>query len=129
LKPATAGAGLGAIRVVVGAAALVAPTVSRRLLRLPAQHDNPSARLMVALFAWREMALGAQVLLARNDTATLHRLAGLNALVDFGDAVTNAVPLVRRQGIDAGATSMFVTALVGAGAWSWLRRLAAAEMR
>jgi hypothetical protein len=129
LKPATASAGLGAIRVLFGAGALVAPTALRRSLRLPAQHDNASARLMVALFAWREIALGAQVLAARDDAAALHRLAGLNALVDLGDAVTNAVPLVRRQGIDAGSASMMVTALAGAGAWAWLRRLAAAEMR
>jgi hypothetical protein len=118
---------LGSVRIVFGAAALVAPGLARRSMRLPAKHDNPSGRLMAGLFGWREMALGAQVLAVRNHPERLAHVARMNSLVDFGDAASNAVPILRRQGIDSGAGTMFVTALAGGGAWLWLSRIAARE--
>jgi len=125
IKPATVAGVLGSIRVAFGVGALVAPGLSRKVMRLPAEHDNASGRLMAGLFAWREIALGAQILAARHDRARLHQLAGVNALVDLGDAASNAVPLIRREGVDAGAGAMCVTALVGSAAWAYLRRLSA----
>jgi hypothetical protein len=127
IRSSTAATVLGSIRITFGIGALLAPGLSRRAIRLPAAHDNPSARLMVGLFAWREIALGAQVLMVRNDPARLAPLALLDALVDLGDAVSNAVPVIRRQGIDAGAGTMWATALVGSAAWAGLSRIAAAE--
>jgi hypothetical protein len=113
---------LGSIKVAFGLAALLAPGLTRRLVRLPAAHDNPSARVMGRLFGWRELALGAMVLASRDQRDRLHALAGVNAAIDLGDAAGNAVPILEREGITAGAGGMLVTALIGAAAWDRLRR-------
>jgi uncharacterized protein YjeT (DUF2065 family) len=112
---------LGSIKVAFGLGAILAPGLTRKLVRLPAAHDNPSARVMGRLFGWRELALGAMVLAARDRPDDLHALAGINAAIDLGDAAGNAIPILKREGITAGAGGMLVTALIGAAAWDRLR--------
>lgn len=105
-------------RFVLGLAPIVAPAQASRLLGFPAEHDNPTARLMARLFGVRDIGLGAIVLADLGDPAALRRALWLNLAMDLGDALMIAVPLARRQGIDRAAALSLGFALGGAAAWS-----------
>jgi hypothetical protein len=111
---------MAAGRVLIGAAALLAPGPTSRLLGFPAEQDSASARLMGRLFGVRDVALGALVWKARNDPAFARFSYRLNACVDAGDAASMAVAVIGRQGIDRAALASSVPALSAMVGWSIL---------
>lgn len=104
-------------RIALGAAAVLAPGPSSRLLGFPASQDSPSARLIGRLFGVRDIALGALVLRARTDPAFARFTYLLNASVDAADAASMAAAVIGRQGIDRAALSSAVPALAGISGW------------
>lgn len=105
-------------RFVLGLAPIVAPAQASRLLGFPAEHDNPTARLMARLFGVRDIGLGAIVLANLGDPDALRRALWLNLAMDLGDALMITIPLARRQGIDRAAALSLGFALGGGAAWS-----------
>lgn len=105
-------------RFILGLAPIVAPAQASRLLGFPAEHDNPTARLMARLFGVRDIGLGAIVLANFGDPDALRRALWLNLAMDLGDTLMIAIPLARRQGIDRAAALSLGFALGGAAAWS-----------
>ncbi|MDB4933202.1 MAG: hypothetical protein JWP87_174, partial [Labilithrix sp.] len=86
--------GMGIGRVVLGLAPFVAAEPSSRLLGFPAQHDNPTARLMGRLFGVRDVGLGVLVFYGLTHPAVLAFLLLFNAITDFGDLFAIGIPLV-----------------------------------
>ena len=111
---------IAAGRIAIGAAALLAPGPTSRLLGFPASQDSPTARLMARLFGVRDVALGVLVLRARRDPDFARFLYRLNAIVDAGDAASMAVSVIARQGIDRAAFSGSIPALSAIVGWSVL---------
>lgn len=110
-------------RIVIGAAALLAPSKTSRLMGFPGAQDNPTARLMGRLFAVRDIALGALVLgLREDDPAAARFVYKLNAAVDAGDAASMAAAIIGRQGIDRAALSSAAIAAPAAVAWTQLAK-------
>lgn len=95
--------GFAVMRMLIGIAPFVAsgPLMSR--LRFPAEHDNPSARLMARFFGVRDFALGVLVLHFLGDLTQLRWCFLFNAACDAGDVLSAVIPVVRRQGIDRAA--------------------------
>ena len=86
----------------------------------PAEHDNPTARLMGRLFGVRDIALGVLVASCLKDRELLRWTFLFNLAIDLADASMIAIPLVRRQGIDRGAGLSIGFALAGATGWTLL---------
>ncbi len=115
-------------RVIIGAAAIVAPGQFSRLLGFPAAHDNATARVMGRLFGIRDIALGVQVWQAAENPTRLAELAGHNAMVDAGDAAILVGAMITRKGIARAAMSSLTPAVAGFIAWILLaRRIAKAD--
>lgn len=104
-------------RVVLGLAPFVAAGPSARLLGFPAEHDNPTARLMGRLFGVRDIGLGVLIAYALANPAFLGFTLIFNALTDGGDLVAAGIPLARRQGIDRGALRSAAFAAPAGLAW------------
>jgi hypothetical protein len=111
---------MAAGRILIGAAALLAPGPTSRLLGFPTSQDSASARLMGRLFGVRDVALGVLVLRARRDPDFARFVYRLNACVDGGDAASMAVALIGREGIDRAALASSVPALSAMVGWSLL---------
>ena len=107
-------------RIAIGAAALLAPGPTSKLLGFPREHDNPTARLMGRLFGVRDVALGVLVWRFKDDPAVAPWVFRFNADIDAGDATAIAVAVAGRQGIDRGALSSAVPAVGAAVGWSTL---------
>jgi Domain of unknown function (DUF4267) len=107
-------------RIAIGAAALLAPGPTSKLLGFPRDHDNATARLMGRLFGVRDVALGVLVWRFKEDPAVAPWVFRFNAAIDAGDATAVAVAVGGRQGIDRGALSSAVPALGAAVGWSAL---------
>lgn len=108
---------MGVGRVILGLAPFVAAGPSARLLGFPAQHDNPTARLMSRFFGVRDVGLGVLVFYGLRHPATLPFLLLFNGCTDFGDLLAITIPLVRRQGIDRGALASAAFALPAGIGW------------
>jgi hypothetical protein len=111
---------MAAGRILIGAAALLAPGPTSRLLGFPTSQDSASARLMGRLFGVRDVALGVLVLQARRNPEFARFVYCLNACVDGGDAASMAVALIGREGIDRAALASSVPALGAMVGWSLL---------
>ena len=112
-------------RIVVGAAAIVAPGPLLTGFGAPADADTPALRYTTRLFGIRNVALGVQVWQARKDPTRLTTLSGQNATVELTDFVAGAVvtstdPEMRRPGV-----AVMITSLAVASGFLMLRRLAA----
>lgn len=112
-------------RVAIGAAALLAPGPTSRLLGFPADHDSATARLMGRLFGVRDVALGVLVWRVRGDRELSRFAYRLNAGVDAGDIAAAAIPVIGRRGIDRAAASTIAFAFTGANVWLRLLRRSA----
>ena len=108
---------MGIGRVLIGLAPFVAAGATSRLLRFPAAHDNPTARLMARFFGVRDIGLGVLVFYALRHPDALWFVVLFNAVMDFGDLFSVMIPLVRRQGIDRGAIGSAAFALPAGIAW------------
>lgn len=113
---------MGVARIAIGAAALLAPSLTSRLMGFPTDHDNPTARLMGRLFGVRDVALGVLVLSLHDDPRVARSIYHLNAAVDAGDAASMAAAVVGRQGIDRAAMSSAALAVPAALGWIHLAR-------
>jgi Domain of unknown function (DUF4267) len=109
-------------RVAIGAAAVLAPGPTSRLLGFPRQHDSATARLMGRLFGIRDVALGVLVWQVREDRELSRFAYKLNAWVDAGDMAAAAAPLLRRRGIDRASAATAAFAFAGANIWLRLLR-------
>jgi hypothetical protein len=115
-------AAMGLGRIGLGLAPFVAAGPASRALGFPDKHDNPTARLMGRLFGVRDIGLGILAFYAIAHPETAPFLFGFNALMDLGDLVSAAIPVVKRQGIDRGALMSALFAAIGGTAWfvAWL---------
>ncbi len=112
------GYSLGAGRVAIGLAPIVAYGPATRAFGFPAQDDNPSARLMGRLFGVRDVALGALVFASMRDRRSLRRAFLFNLCIDLADAAMIAIPLVGRDGLDRPAGLSMGAALGGGSLWT-----------
>jgi len=108
---------MGCARIMIGLAPFVAARLVSAKLGFPEAHDNPTARLMARLFGVRDVGLGVLAFYAVLHPATAAFVMLFNAAMDAGDLVSAGVPLVKRQGIDRGATRSGALALLGGLAW------------
>lgn len=108
---------MGVMRIVIGLAPFVAAGPSSRLLGFPAEHDNPTTRIMARMFGVRDMGLGVLAFYAARHPETAAFLFLFNAAMDAGDLVSISLPLVRRAGIDRAALTSALFAFTGGAAW------------
>lgn len=108
---------MGVGRVLLGLAPFLAADFTIRLLGVPRAHDNPTARLMARFFGVRDVGLGVLVFYGLGHPDALRFVVLFNALTDFGDLFAIAIPLVRRQGIDAAALRSALFALPAGCSW------------
>lgn len=108
---------MGIGRVLLGVAPFVAARPVSRLLAIPAEHDNPTSRLMARLFGVRDVGLGVLVFYALHHPSILSFVLVFNALTDFGDLGAILIPVVRRQGIDRAAARFAAFALPAGIGW------------
>jgi len=107
---------LGALRIAVGGALIATPTG----LRFLGLDRGPGPRALARLAGNRDIALGALAVAATHDRRLLRRVTLVNACVDAGDAVTFAIPLARRQGLDRAALLGVTSALGASLSGRWL---------
>ena len=114
--------GMALGRIALGIAPFIAAAPAAQLVGFPAEHDNPTTRLMARLFGVRDIGLGVLALWGLSNPTALPFVLLFNAFMDAGDLTAIAVPLVRRQGIDAAAIKSAVLATVGGLGWltMWL---------
>lgn len=116
-------------RFVVGALLGLAPRTSLRLFGAPASLDSPIVRYVARLFGIRNAMLGVLLWQHREDPAQVRRQATLNAATEAVDALSAAIPVLRRQGLDRTATLAGLTSLGVMAGFLRLRALAAADER
>jgi hypothetical protein len=114
--------GMALGRIAIGLAPFVAAGPASRMLGFPSSHDNATARLMGRFFGVRDIGLGVLVLWALRHPEALPFTLLFNAFMDFGDLMSTAIPLVRRQGIDRGAAGSALMASSAGVLWivMWL---------
>jgi hypothetical protein len=112
--------GLG--RIALGLAPFLAAGSASRLLGFPAAHDNPTARLMGRFFGVRDIGLGILAFYALRHPEAASFIFLFNAIMDLGDLIATAIPVVTRQGIDRAAARSAMFAATGGLAWlvAWL---------
>jgi hypothetical protein len=108
---------LGVGRILIGVAPFVAAGPASRLLRFPASQDSPTTRLMARFFGVRDIGLGGLAFYALVHPEAALFLFLFNAVMDGGDLLSIAIPLVKRQGIDRAAATSALFALSGGCAW------------
>lgn len=116
-------------RFVIGALLGLAPRTSLRLFGAPDSLDSPVVRYVARLFGIRNVMLGVLLWQHREDPEQVRRQATLNAATEAVDALSAAVPLLRRQGLDRTATLAGLTSLGVMAGFLRLRALAAADER
>src|ERR1700742_2399112 len=106
-------------RIVVGAAAYVAPSIASRVFGFPGAHDNATARAVGRLFGVRDVALGLLVLgLPEDNPRAAASIYKLNALLAGAAPLTAAGALVKREGIDRAALATAAVATPAAVGWT-----------
>jgi hypothetical protein len=108
---------MGVGRILLGIAPFLAASPSARLMGFPAEHDNPTTRLMARLFGVRDIGLGVLVFYGLRHPDVLSFLIVFNALTDFADLIAIMIPLARRQGIDRAAWTSAAFALPAGAGW------------
>ncbi len=116
-------------RFVVGALLGLAPRTTLRLFGAPTNLDSPMVRYVARLFGIRNAMLGVLLWQQREDPTQVRRLATLNAATEAVDALSAAVPVLRRQGLDRTAAAAGLTSIGVMAGFLRLRALAAADER
>ncbi len=111
---------LGVARMAIGVGLWLAPRRAMDALGFDA--DNPEAMVLARLAGTRDLALGAVALATADDPALGPKTVKLNAAVDAADALTFAVPLARRDGIDRAAVGGLASAIGATAFGLWLAR-------
>lgn len=109
---------LALARIAIGASIWAAPRQAMAALGFDA--GNPQTMALGRLAGTRDLALGGAALATANDAAAARAMLRLNAAVDAGDALTFAIPLFRREGIDRAAVLGVVSAVAASAAGFWL---------
>lgn len=111
---------LSALRAGIGVASICAPTLAAKVAGYPAEHENPTARMMGRLFGVREVLLAAMVVnaIVRPGGASPGVFV-VQAAVDAADVAVQSWPVWKREGIDRGAVGGI--ALAATAAVLWLR--------
>ena len=115
------GTGLALARAGIGAAAVLAPGLTSRVMGFPPKTDTPATRLVARFFGLREVAMGALTLVVLRRDPSDRRLMAWNAAVDGSDAVLALLALAGRRGIDRAALGTIALAVPLCTAWLWLR--------
>lgn len=110
-------------RLLVGAAAIVAPGPLLTGFGAPAEMDNPGLRYTTRLFGIRNVALGIQVWQARGNPTRLRDLAGQNAAVELTDLVAGST-LTRSPELKRPALAVMATSFAVASGFLGLRAVA-----
>ena len=105
-------------RALIGLAPFVAISPVVRMLGFPAEHDNPTARVMARLFGVRNVGLGVMAVAAIHGYASLPFVCLINVAHDCFDATAIVVPLVRRQGMDRAVYGCLAFAFTGGSLWA-----------
>ncbi len=82
--------------------------------------DNPQVLALARLAGTRDLALGTVAVASADDPELAPKILALNAAVDAGDAVTFAIPLMRREGIDRAALGGVISATAASVLGVWL---------
>jgi uncharacterized protein DUF4267 len=109
--------GMGLGRIAIGLAPFVAARSSARMIGFPLAHDTPTTRLMARFFGVRDIGLGVLAFYAVRHPESASFIMLFNAFMDFGDLLSIAIPLVKRQGIDRAAVLSSMFALGGGLSW------------
>lgn len=118
--------GLGAIRVAIGLAPLLAPGPAARLLGFPTSEDTASARVFAGLFGVRDVGLGAIAAYAAVTPTVLLPVLCLQAATDLGDLSVFLAAAARRPDLRAPLLRCAGVAGPAAVGWGALAALAAA---
>ncbi|MDP9326290.1 MAG: hypothetical protein M3O87_07115 [Candidatus Dormibacteraeota bacterium] len=117
--------GISVARVGVGAIAIIAPGVLRRVMGSPASHDSASLDMFSRLFGVREIAVGMHSIAAVQSSPRKPDVYAHNALVDGADAAVMLVTAIKGGGARRAAIGGFFTAVPVVATWLWLRQEAA----
>jgi hypothetical protein len=107
-------------RMSIGAAALLAPRITGRIMGFPGGEMTPSAVAMARFFAVRELVIGAVTLRISEANPRSAGIYTFNAVVDGGDAVVVLGTMLRRGPSRALVGSLAIAAPIS-GIWLWLR--------
>jgi hypothetical protein len=107
----------------IGAGIWLAPRQAMAALGFDA--ENPQSLALARLAGTRDLALGAVAVATADDPDRAGKVLRLNAAVDAGDALTFAIPLARREGIDRAALGGVVSATAATILGAWLASRAA----
>jgi hypothetical protein len=107
-------------RMSIGAAALLAPRITGRIMGFPGDEMSASAVAMARFFAVRELVIGAVTLRVSESNPRNTDIYTLNAVVDGGDGVVVLATMLRRGPSRALLGSLAIAAPIS-GIWLWLR--------
>lgn len=108
-------------RLLVGAAAILAPGPLLTSFGAPAELDTPALRYTARLFGIRNVAMGVQVWSARHDPIRLRALAGQNAAVELTDLVAGAAVTASDARMRTAGIAVMVTSVAVASGFLGLR--------
>jgi hypothetical protein len=114
--------GMSAGRVLIGIISILAPGLARRVMRLPAEQDNASVRMMTRLFGVREVAVGMHAVASVQESPRKPHLYTQNATVDAGDAAVLLIALAKGGGVRRAAVGSLAIAVPVVATWLWLRQ-------
>jgi hypothetical protein len=117
--------GISAARVGVGAIAILAPGILRRVMGLPASHASASLEMFSRLFGVREIAVGMHSIAAVQSSPRQPDVYAHNALVDGADTAVMLVTAIKGRGARRAAVGGFLTGVPVVATWLWLRQEAA----
>lgn len=106
--------GLAGGRLAIGTGIWLTPGPALRGLGF--DPGQAPVRALGRLAGTRDLATGALAIATLGDAAAMRRVALANAAIDAGDALTFAIALVRRDGIDRAAVGGALSAATAAAA-------------
>jgi hypothetical protein len=118
VSPTFLARGLGLARMAIGAGLWLAPRQAMATLGFDA--GNPQAMTLARLAGTRDLALGAVAVATADDREKASKVLRLNAVVDAGDALTFAIPLVRRESLDRAGLGGVASATAATALGLWL---------
>ncbi|MDP9189661.1 MAG: hypothetical protein M3O25_10475 [Actinomycetota bacterium] len=108
----------GAGRIAIGVGLALAPR--QALAALGFADASPATVAVARIAGGRDIAMGAETLLARGDRVRLTRSSLSNAAVDAGDALAFSTALAAGEQVGGAALRGITAALPAAGAGLWV---------
>lgn len=113
---------LSVVRIGIGLAPILFANLTRRIMKLPPEHDTGTTRLMARLFGVRDVGLGVLGISAAYYPDWLGLVCLFNAAIDGADAMAIAHPLLEGDKLVSSAYRGLAFALSGLFLWTgaWL---------